>query len=92
MKARLLCTMLLMPVLGGCLLTRSDELKADADQCRAYGFRDGTPEMANCRMRQDQQRQAAVGAAIQQMNQNNQRPEVNCTTRTFGSQTDTTCR
>lgn len=89
--------------LCGCLATRTDELRADAAQCAAYGFRDGTPEMANCRQQRDQQRQAAGAAAVRQINQDNQRaveqmersltpPTVNCTSTTLAGQTQTTCR
>jgi hypothetical protein len=58
---RTIGVVVLSGVLAGCQLTRSDELRADADACRSYGFKDGTPELANCRMQQDTQRRAIVG-------------------------------
>jgi hypothetical protein len=55
---RTISLVVLSGMLAGCQSTRTDELRADADACRSYGFKDGTSEMANCRMQQDTQRGA----------------------------------
>ena len=89
---RLLAPVALCVTLGGCLMTRSDELRADADLCRSYGFRDGSQEMANCRMQRDQQRQALVGQIIANQNQPS-RSATTCTTGPgYGNTVTTTCQ
>lgn len=88
---------MLSGMLAGCQLTRSDELRADADACRSYGFKDGTSEMANCRMQRDTQRgaiasqylsrRAAEPSPIQVVQPPVQSPThqpVNCTSMAMG--------
>jgi hypothetical protein len=61
MKASIL---LVAMVLGGCQLTRSDELAADAQACQSAGLREGTREMEQCRASKDAYRQGLANSYI----------------------------
>lgn len=91
---------LVLPIglaLTGCQLTRSQELQADADLCRSYGFRDGSQEMANCRMQRDQQRSAALQGYLDRQPRQQPiqvvqpRPSVSCTSVNNGGIVSTNC-
>lgn len=80
-------------LMGGC---NTLNLRAERDhrECLIYGFTDGTPEYAQCRMLTAQQRRAATSAGLSAMgaalinSQPQPRPVVTCST--FGNMT--TCR
>lgn len=80
--------LVLLVFLGGC---NTLNLRAERDhrECLGYGFSEGTPEYAQCRMLAAQSRRAAasaMGAAlINSQPQAQPRPVVTCST--FGNMT-----
>jgi Flp pilus assembly protein TadG len=49
--------------LAACGITRQEANAIDDSTCHGYGLKYGTPEFAQCRMAQDQRRDAAGAAA-----------------------------
>ncbi|WP_428375381.1 hypothetical protein [Lichenicoccus sp.] len=74
--------------------------QADDDTCQSYGFALGTQGYAECRENQGNQRSERQQAALASLSQETRpapapvwvpnRP-VNCSSQTFGTQTNTTC-
>lgn len=69
--------------LAGCV-TIEQRMEADRQACLSYGFRDGSPQMAECRMTRDMERRRVLS----QMQVYQPPPSITCTT--IGN--TTTCR